>query len=343
MSPKKDLASVLGDAEWLPAHWDQPVGAIQFARVPRETHSRLTFLSDQYLREIEPPVVQAAVADLSSADPATAPHYIFHSAFCCSTLLTRALDVPGIVMGLNEPQIVNELAAAALQRRLGGDVLKTVTRLLGRPFGPGEGVVVKPGNEANLVAPALLESDERSRAIFLYAPLPRFLASVANKGMWGRIWGRRLYSLLGRTSGIQLGFSDAERFELTDLQVSALAWLLHQAEGAGLVARFPDRVRTLDSETFLAKPSDTLIALARHFGLDADAKRWTEVAHGRVFKSHSKEIGRSFDTDARSEKAPAPTIEEEIEMVANWAQAVAGHAGLSVEMPTGSRLLPAAA
>jgi hypothetical protein len=339
MSPKKDLASVLADAEWLPAHWDQVAGTIQFAFVPREAHARLTFLSDQYLREIQPEVATIPIAETSGSKPPTATHYIFHSAFCCSTLLTRALDVPGVAMGLNEPQIVNELASAALQRRLGGDILEKIIGLVGRPFSPGERVVIKPSNEVNLLAPALLDRDERSRAIFLYAPLPRFLKSVSNKGMWGRIWARRLFGMLSRKSNVQLGFSDAERFELTDVQVAALAWLLHHAEAIELVGAYPDRFRTLDSETFLARRSATLIALARHFGLDDDAPRWEAVADGPVFQSHSKEIGRSFDTDARADALPAPIVDEEIEMVVTWARAVAEHAGLAMDLPAEAALL----
>lgn len=343
MSPKKDLASVLADAEWLPAHWDMAQDAIQFAWIPRNTHSGLTFLSDEYLREIQPPIVAAPLSQVNAAVPTTAPHYVFHSAFCCSTLLTRALDAPGVIMGLNEPQIVNELAAVALQRRLGEGLLQKVIGLLGRPFGPHERVAIKPSNEVNVLAPALLDHDERSRAIFLYAPLPRFLKSVANKGMWGRIWGRRLYASLSQRGGRDLGLSEAERFELTDMQASALAWLLHHAEAADLLARFPERVRTLDSETFLAHKTDALIALARHFGLDDDGGRWTEVAEGPVFHSHSKEIGRSFDPEESASAGPMmPVVEEEIQMVVEWAKAVAQHAGLPFDLRAESRLLPAA-
>jgi hypothetical protein len=342
MSPKKDLASVLPDAEWLPVHWDIAQDAIHFARIPRETHPRQTFLSDEYLREIQPAVVVAPLSQVNAAVPSTAPHYIFHSAFCCSTLLTRALDVPGVSMGLNEPQIVNELAAAALQRRLGEGLLQKVIGLLGRPFSPHERVAIKPSNEVNVLAPALLDHDERSRALFLYAPLPRFLKSVANKGMWGRIWGRRLYASLSRRVGRDLGLSEAERFELTDMQASALAWLLHHAEAADLLARFPERVRTLDSETFLARKTEILIALARHFSLDDDDKRWTEVAEGPVFHSHSKEIGRSFDPEeSASAGAMMPVVEEEIAMVAKWADAVANNAGIAIDLPAQARLFPA--
>ena len=44
----------------------------------------------------------------AAARPATM-HFIFHSAFCCSTVLARAFDIPGIAMGLKEPPIYNDI------------------------------------------------------------------------------------------------------------------------------------------------------------------------------------------------------------------------------------------
>lgn len=341
LSLKNDLASVLADPQWLPSHWDAARDALQFAFIPRALHRQLTFLADEYLKGAGPPMVWQPLASIRGTDfPPATPHYIFHSAFCCSTLLGRALDIPGVAMGLGEPQILNELAAAMRAGRLRPDVLETIPALLGRPFAPGEAVVIKPSNEANGIANALLAGNSGSRAIFLYAPLPKFLASVANKGMWGRIWGRRLYTLLSGGGHGQFGFGEAEAFQLTDLQVSALAWLLHHAEAAALLQAFPGRVRTLDSQSFLANRAEALLALGRHFGLDLDQARSGQIANGAVFQTHSKEVGRSFDGDAALGKDSDPTIKEEIAMVGTWIRAVADHAGLADELPGESALIP---
>jgi hypothetical protein len=341
LSLKNDLASVVADPQWLPSHWDAARNALQFAFIPRELHRKLTFLADEYLKDPNLPVVWQPVSSVRATNLSpTTPHYIFHSAFCCSTLLSRALDIPGVAMSLAEPQILNELAGAMRAGRLQPGVLDTVKSLLSRPFGPGEALVVKPSNEANGVANALLASDSRSRAIFLYAPLPKFLASVANKGMWGRIWGRRLYTVLSGDGRVQFGLSDADAVQLTDLQVTALAWLLHHAEALALLKAFPGRVRTLDSRSFLANRAGTLMALSRHFGLDLDQARSEAIVAGEVFQTHSKQVDRSFDGDPALGKEFDPTIEEEIAMVGTWIQAMADHVGLAIELPKDSALIP---
>jgi hypothetical protein len=343
MSPKNDLASVIADPRWLPAHWDSTQQKIDFAWLKRSDHSKLPFLSQQYLSPLAPPAASfpmGAVAEASGRLEG-GPNYIFHSAFCCSTLLARALDVPGTAMTLNEPQILIELASAARGQLLHQPLLAMAIRLLGRPFGAGERVIVKPGNEANLLAPALMDLDPDARAIFLYAPLARFLGSVAGKGMWGRIWSRRLCLLLRRDTGLTLGLSDNDLLELTDLQAAALAWLMHRAQKLSLVQRFGARVRLLDSETFLARRAETLAAAGAHFGLALDDKQARQIADGLVFRTHSKELGRAVDPEQPlAQREPIAVIDEEIEMVGTWARAMADHAGLSFESPAQSMLLP---
>ena len=46
-------------------------------------------------------------------------HFIFHSAFCASTMLVRALDVPGSAMGISEPVILNDMVG---WRRRGAEI-----------------------------------------------------------------------------------------------------------------------------------------------------------------------------------------------------------------------------
>ena len=99
MSSTKDVAAIAADAQWLPAHWDQSRDTIRFACIPRQTHRALSFLADQYIDPLHPATVSAGIAQLAGgARSITAPNYIFHSAFCCSTSArsgprhSRALD-----------------------------------------------------------------------------------------------------------------------------------------------------------------------------------------------------------------------------------------------------------
>src|SRR3546814_8328819 len=102
-----------------------------------------------------------------------------------------------------------------------------------------------------------------TKALLLHAPLPEFLLSVARKGLWCRLWARELLEGLIRENLVDLGFETRDYFRLSDLQVAAVGWLAQQRLFIALANRFPDRVRTLDSERLLAEPAPAIEELGR--------------------------------------------------------------------------------
>lgn len=333
-SSNSRAARIAGDAAWLPHRYDETSDAIRFVHAPREAHRIATFLTDEYLAGAATPEVVGRAEALADAAPAGPLHFIFHSAYCCSTLLARAFDIEGVAMGLKEPQILNDLQGwrgrGAQPAKL-AEVLDGALRLLARPFAPGEAVVVKPSNLVNAFAPAMLAMRPDARALLLHAPLRVYLGSIARKGMWGRLWVRELFVKIARDGMLDYGFSPEDVLRQTDLQIAAIGWLGQHRHFAALAARCPDRVRTLDSERLVARPTETLAALGRLYGLSFDA---ASVAAGPAFTSHSKGAG-AFDAEARraDQREAAAVHAEEVDKVALWAEAVAAAAGQDLELP----------
>ena len=332
-----DRHSIVAQAEWLAHRYDATGDVVQFRHVERVRHADGPFLTDEYLGEATD-IVPLPMADAMATAPSGALHFIFHSGFCASTLLARAFDAPGLAMGLSEPVILNDIVGI---RRRGGEpravarALDGAMRLLARPYAPGEAVVVKPSNVINPLAQAMLQLRPEARAVLLFAPLPIFLASVARKGMWCRLWVRELLEGLLRDQAVDLGFDASDYFRQTDLQVAAVGWLAQHKLFSHLARTLgPERVRTLDSETLLSDPAAAFAALSAHFGLAADASRIANVASGPAFRRHSK-TGASFSKDERlRERANATAAHgDEIDKVSRWAAAVAETAGLSMTLP----------
>ena len=181
MSDAKTLAA---DPHWLPHRIDPVAGTMEFLRVERAALADTGFLADRTGETRALPL-----AEVQRLSPATGPlHFIFHTAFCRSTLLVRALDIPGVSAGLSEPGIIASLVNAG---QAGEPLIAPVTQLLARPWGEGEAVFVKPTNHANRLVPALMNAAPQARAILMTNPLPSFLAAVIRKGMMGRRWGRQ--------------------------------------------------------------------------------------------------------------------------------------------------------
>ncbi len=322
------------------AHRFDPAGdTIHFRHVPRAAHRTATFLTDEYLGEEARPTVIAR-ADVLAAAPDPAPvHFILHSAFCCSTLLARAFDLPGTAMGLKEPVILNDVSGFRHRGAPGprvAEALDHALRLLARPFAPGEMTVIKPSNLLNPLAPAMLQLRPQANAVLLRAPLPVFLKSVAKKEMWGRLWVRDLLVKQLREGFVDLGFEQQDYLGLTDLQAAAVGWLAQQALFARMTAQFGDRVRTLDSETLLDRPGESIAALAKLFAVPLDDKGLGTILDGPAFATDSK-TGAAFtraERDAGYDRA-ARHYADEIDKVSLWAEAVAKNAGVDMGAAAG--------
>ncbi len=339
MTPPPDVQQVVRDGTWLAHRYDPEGDAFHFMRLTRDDHRSATFLTDEYLPNGRPVTIIGRQAAIDALPPLHAPHFIFHSAFCCSTLLARAFDIPGVAMGLKEPPVFNDIVG--WRHRGGGppariaQVLDQATRLLDRPLGVGETNIVKPSNVSNGLARGIMTMNRGSRALLLHAPLGIYLRSIAKKEMTGRLWVRDLLVKLLRDGLVDLGFSTEDYMGQTDLQVAAVGWLAQQTLFARIASEFgPDRVRTLDSEALLAAPLEVMRALGSFFDLSLSDSQWQSVTEGPAFAQHSKHRAH-FDARARNAEydAAAAAHLDELEKVEVWAHAVAEAAGVSPVLP----------
>lgn len=302
--------------------------------VPRAKHSDGPFLTDE-LVGTQPQAILGRQEGVSAARGNDAPlHFIFHSAFCASTMLVRAFDVPGRAMGLSEPVLLNDLVGIHRRgERTGADLarlLDEAATLLARRWDDGESVVVKPSNIFCGLQRPMLALRPRSRAVLLYAPLEDFLISVARKGLWCRLWVRELLEGLLRENLIDLGFGPQDYFRMSDLQVAAVGWLGQHRQFALLAQQFPDRVRTIDSQRLLANTTDALNAAAALFGIAHNSGGNDNPALSR----HSK-TGQAFTAEDRAAEyaAALAAYGDEINRVHAWALEVAKNAAIDLNLP----------
>lgn len=333
-----DTATLLADPEWFAHRFVESDDSFRFMRLPRGVHGEMPFLADAYLgeREFGSDVPTGACLSLPPDGPL---HFLFHSAFCGSTMLVRALDRPGVAMGLSEPSLFNDVVGF---RRRGADpraVARTADaamRLLSRPFGAGEAVVAKPSNIINPLAPLLMAMRPAAKAVFLFAPLETFLISVARKGLHCRLWVRELLEGYMREGVLEgLGFVSEDYFRLSDLQVAAVGWLAQHRLFAQLAEKLgPQRLASLDADTMLSDPGRALTAIAQHYGLVMDGTMIAAIANGPAFAQHSKS-GAAYSPEARAaDYAKVRDAHgEEIGMVMVWAKAVADGARVSLAAP----------
>ncbi|MDZ7588859.1 MAG: hypothetical protein U5J78_06905 [Parasphingorhabdus sp.] len=175
-----------------------------------------------------------------------------------------------------------------------------------------------------------------AKALLLHAPIEGYLRSIAKKEMWGRIWVRDVLIGTAKDGYLVGSFSTEELLKLTDLQVAALGWLSQHKLYAQIAEKFgPDRVRIIDSDTFLANQKPVLRRLAQFFDIDLTAGQIDAIITGPAFTTHSKDAV-AFDADLRrDEQATLASLHgAEIDMVAKWAIAVAENQEIDLEPAT---------
>jgi len=234
-------------------------------------------------------------------------NYIFHTSFCCSTLISRCLDMPGLCGGLREPSVLMQMAN---EKRIAGSVsgrgqvwqqaFDTALFLLAKCRGADEAILIKPTNAANNLAEDVLGMPRTGGVLLLHSNLKYFLVSILKKGEPGRAFVRQLFAVM-RTDSERTRSLDPEALSrLTDLQIAAFAWYAQMDNYLRLLQRFPDkRIATLDCDVFLAEPLDTLVQLCAFFGIAADRERLAEVVAGPVFTRYSKNSADDYDAAVR--------------------------------------------
>lgn len=320
----------------MPHQYDPQADRVVFYRIPQAVRDSITFLAE-HKPSTESDVVWIAADDIRVAKPEAVPvHFIFHSAFCRSTLLVKALNALGGLAGQSEPMILNGLQAAAGNPRT-TDLVKPLMQLLGRPTEDEQAVIAKPSNFANGVIPSLLDHASGTKAILLYGNLRDFLRSVAKKGLQGRIWGRRQLRFNQQTIPLDLGMDALAMFELTDMQAAGLAWLLHIRQFAVLTAERGSQVKTLEANAFNDAKAETIAAAATFFGASASDAECQAIAKGPIFASHAK-LGGDFDAiiSEQNKAASSKIVDEEIEQVAQWVEAIMQQ--LRITLPLGQPL-----
>jgi hypothetical protein len=333
---RKQTGRMVLGPEWLAHRYDEATDQIRFVEYDRATRASVPFLTDQYL-PAKPYKALRRNEALAMATMDAKLHCIFHSGFCCSTLLASCFDQPGLATAFSEPMILNDVVG---WRNRGatpaavGTLLNDALTLLSRPFAGDPVALIKPSTLLNGLAPAMMRLRPQARAILIHAPLRDFLISIAKKGIDGRLWARTLF-LSMRREGLtrSLGFDDEAFFGQTDLQIAACAWLGQQAAFAALAEQHADRIRTIDSVQFLDQPEATIRKVAELFGLSL-ADEAVAAALAGPLQRNSKDRSSFSREERESEYSRALDLHgDEIRKVEVWPTEVAKATAIRLQLP----------
>jgi len=323
------LSTLLSDPSWFPAAIDTNANTMNFVQIDRDALSREAFLDQRMAGSVtaqQKASLTEVVARISGQQPET-PVFVFHTSFCCSTLMVRALDVPGKALALKEPDVLMGLANALRvddQVRQSGShaeaLVNTVFGLLARRFDDGEHILVKPTNAANNLLGHAIRSG--ARIVLLYGDLRSFLISVLKKGEPCKSFVRKQYNIFALDPDGLAAIPQRQAVAFTDLQAAALVWR-HQMElfQRTLATAPGNQVVSLDFKHLLKAPAPILSAVSQHLELQHKDSAIKTIAEGPIFDRNSKFADQAFNAGQRDEESSR--IEEQdgetLDLIEHWA------------------------
>jgi hypothetical protein len=304
----------------------------------RDTYRASPFLDHRLIR-LDADTAHLPIADTGTVTlptPYRAANFIFHSAFCCSTLLSRQIEAASGCLVLREPDCLYQVATLLrfrgrppvhqLPEQDWNNVYRLITHLLARSDKPELPVLVKPSDGCNNLMTRLLDSVNGSRAVFLYSSLERFLVAVLKyeeRHEWARI----------RVRELTLDLMNAGNGPVTDprglsvAQTAAMVWMLQMRNAQALRAALPDgRVFVLNDETLLSRPAVVVAQLLAHFGIAHDLSEVETALETGSSARHSKADNLHYSAGRREqdfELARAETHDQVMKGI-EWARGAWG-------------------
>jgi hypothetical protein len=319
---------VWASPEWYPVAIDRVSRRIQFVRMSPHMYRASVFLDSRTCHLGETCAV--GVGDLlraRSRDPAEAVpvHYIFHTAFCCSTLLARYLESLSHVLVLKEPGLLSHVAVARYDSQDAWQETATLTlALLSRTYAANQAISIKASDWCNSIAEFALAANPAATGTFQMVPLRRFVLAVL-KSARRRRWAHARARLARRDAGQTAGLTNVAGATFTDGQAAAFIWLVNVSSCRRLKEGvYSSRVGLLDGEELAARPGPCLkrvIAGSCLHRADADLSC---LAESFASQTYSKGQGREFDVNTRSSELGQlnDTWGREADAAVSWAMGI---------------------
>lgn len=266
------LASVGTSPDLFPVHIDFAQQRLRLVKMSQRWYRESVFLDpSRILGRYAVDVSFAAFERWMTADSPQAAVFIFHTAFCGSTLMSQLLDALYETLPLREPEALGNLLAYLRAPQVPEQHKRAtfgpVMQLLARRYEPTQIAIIKANDYCNPMAREILQRDSRAPLLFMYVPLEEFV--VACLRVPARCaWIRQRCNAVRAMAPQHL--PEAQELVLAHdafSEMAAFYWaynisLYRQAYGVS-----PERLRCLDFNALLADPLRLVHACARHFDL----------------------------------------------------------------------------
>lgn len=310
------MKDLVNNPDYLAYKFNFATENVEFLPINRSDIRRVSSLSREFIdssRQLIPvPLAQLAPMLNSSTQPLVKnpTRFIFHTAFCASTFLSRCLDVEGVSISLREPQILLDAANAKRlkwrSQSTGIDyrqMLKLALLLLQKHAGRDEKLIIKPINSVNNIIPELMQETGSAKSLMLYTDAKNFLLSTLKKGEESKFAVRAMFDLIRCDFPHLEKLRISDTIHMTDLKVILTLWRL-QIEQAEMALRTfaPQNVMaSLYGEHLITSPLESLRAANQFLELGISSDQLDQIARSDRRLMDAKNTGTPFSIEKRRE------------------------------------------
>lgn len=311
------MNDLISNPNYLAYRFDFQTETVGYLPIERDEIRGVSSLKREYIDSsrqlIEVPL--AELVDLANSPNQALsdrpPRFIFHTAYCASTFLSRCLDVEGTSVSLREPQLLLDAAnAKRLQWQSRSTSLdythfpKLALLLLQKHASESEKLIIKPINSVNNIIPELLQVTASSKSLMLYTDARNFVLSTLGKGEGGKQTIRSMFDLLRcdfpHLSNLQL----THTIHMTDLRVIMTLWRLQleQAEQALQQYSPTNEMASLYGEDLIGSPLEVLQAANVFLELDISSEEIQAIVNSDDRFIDAKNDGQRFSKEKRMKR-----------------------------------------
>lgn len=335
MSIEVSAEDIARNPAWHLYDIDLQRGEMHFLEATPETFSVSAFLDNRiaYTRErMHGFPIDSVITAFQQFPPRPVQmDFLFHSSFCCSSLLARSLQFGDRTLVLREPWALRRLAdtrrAAAVQGQewgaQGEALLDIALTLLGKTFHDRQDVLIKPTHVANNLAADMLALRPAAKGIVLYSDLESFLVSNLKKSDETKQKMPALARVFDLDTGYTHRFGHITIESLGFLQQAVVIWHAQMLRFQELLASpAGSRLRSLDSAALLADPAAALRAATAFLGYPVAQDELAALLAGPTWTTHAKDPFSAYGRDMRERenREVADQHGDQIRYTLRWAE-----------------------
>lgn len=310
------MRDLISNANYLAYKFNFNTENVEFLPIEREEIRRVSALKLEYI-DAQRKLIPVPLSELVTLANSTGgsllekpPRFIFHTAFCASTFLSRCLDVEGTTTGLREPQLLLDAAnAKRLQWRSRTTQLnythlpKLALLLLQKHALPSEKLVIKPINSVNNIIAELLQITGTGKSLLMYTDARNFLLSTLRKGEGGKHVTRAMFDLLRCDFQHLANLSLSAMLHMTDLNIILTLWRLQIEQAEGALRQFSSNnlLASLYGEKLIENPLAVLQAANQFLDLGIPAEKIEAIVNSDSRFADAKSAGERFSRQKRED------------------------------------------